>query len=330
MFRAIVFAALAAAAAPALAVNIDTQTVQPADTAPGIERAAPGAYHLVAVPHAAAERKNVLVVFLGGTGSVPDNYGDFAGEAARLGYGVIDLRYPDDVAAARCRGDDGCFTQMRGETIFGEGVAYGHGPYASPIVSVDRANSIVNRLVGVLDWLAHDDAYWGQFVGAERGSPYGGRAPAWSKIVFAGHSQGGGHAAFIGLVVPVRRAIMFSSPNDQAEDRAASWMRATPATDPSRFWGLRHRDDSLLGANVPANWSQLGGRGVGGEGAQPDFDAGNGSIDPHGRHKLVLTTPELATSFAAHNSTVANDPFGRFDAGRVAAWDYLLTAGHSD
>ena len=50
---------------------------------------------------------------------------------------------------------------------------------------------------------------WGQFLS--------GGSIQWDHIIISGHSQGGGHAAVIGISNPVRRVLMFASPNDHID-----------------------------------------------------------------------------------------------------------------
>jgi hypothetical protein len=73
---------------------------------------------------------------------------------------------------------------------------------------------------------------WGQFL--TNGSP------VWSRIIVAGHSQGSGHAAYIGTLFKVDRVLMFSGPQDYMDDlhRPAPWQADKRATPPSRFFAF--------------------------------------------------------------------------------------------
>lgn len=332
------------------AADIVTQTVQPSKTGSGITAETIAAnYHYVALPRDAAQRKNVLVVFLGGSSSSPNSYTTVSNEAAALGYGTIDLRYPNTLlVGTACATSDACFLSLRGETIFGQSVLYpgAVARYDSSLTNVSRQNSIVNRLVSVLNFLRAQPAdpqrnptpaYWGQFLVAAPGSPYvaDGAAllPDWSKIVITGHSQGAGHSAVLGATLPtvVRRVVMFSAPNDHIGSNSASWIFGRAATPAARFWGLRSAQEGMYGDYTPLNWQNLEVGGLAPAAVEREVQTGLGA--PDGSQRLVLA-PASTDSLTNHNSTVAN---GRYDAiyptlaeDRKVAWRYLLTAGFTD
>jgi|GEM_PF-3180245 len=334
-------------------VSIVSQRLQPSAAGAGIDTEARVAdYHYIAQPEQAAERKDVLVVFLGGSASSPADYIDIASFAARLGYAVIDLSYLNDevVGSNRtCAGDDACFTRLRGESLFGQGNAYAPGErtYDSDEIETDKANSIVNRIVSALDFLASQpqsatnpspDGYWTQFLTADEQSPYVGMStgnayPDWDKIIIAGHSQGAGHAAFLPLHLPadtaVRRVVMFSGPNDHVGQRSADWIGDASQTPLDRFWGLRNADEGILGDFTATNWQNLGGPGsggVGGTAASGDRRIGAGSGDPRGSHRLVITAPD-DNALRNHESTAVDE--AHTDAVEPA-WRYLFTGGGAD
>lgn len=346
-------------AASATDFSIVTQTIQPSDTGAGINGVIGETYkHYIALPEATGDRKNVLVVFLGGSTSTPGDYTTISDRAAHLGYGVIDLRYPNsEVVGTVCAISDDCFRNIRGETIFGAGQAYASGQptYNSTLTSVNAANSIVNRLAAVLDYLSHqtgattaDKTYWAQFLTADSNSPYtttntGKAYPNWAKIVISGHSQGGGHSAFIGTHLPtgtaVRRVVMFSSPNDHISSASATWIAENTSTPLDRFWGLRNDNEGTLGNYVSMNWANLGSGstsgsaysygGVGGANQSSDANVDSGVIPGGTPHRLVITQPNGLSS-TNHNSTATNDPLNNFPATRVNAWDYMFTANFTD
>lgn len=335
---------------PSDAAQILVQTVQPSLTGQGISAEwRVKNHHYVAQARNADQRKNVLVVFLGGYGSSPGSYTEVAGEAAAHGFATLDLRYPNSqMAGSSCALSDACFMNLRGETLFGQGVVYPGGlvAYSSPEVSVSLHNSVLNRLVSLLHFLGTQPpdpssnpvpAYWAQFLLAAPGSPYEaggvGWLPDWSKLVVAGHSQGAGHAAFLGTVLPavIRRVVMFSAPNDHANGNSASWIFGRAATPSSQFWGLRSADEGAFGDFMALNWQNLD---VGGNGdAATECNVGTGTADPRGSQRLVLS-PASRHSLTNHNSTVAN---GSYDAihhslaeDRKVAWRYLLGGGGAD
>jgi hypothetical protein len=318
--------------------------VQPAATGADISHeASPRAYHHVYRPANRNQANGDLLVFLGGSRSVPASYTDITAVAAARGYAAIDLRYPDrNVVGASCGRKldpdkaNACFAGQRGATIFGSGVRYGPGmpTWSAPAVSVSRSDSVVNRLVALLRHLAAADpaeaGYWRSFLVTNPASPYGGAYPDWARIVVAGHSQGGGHAAFLASTLPVRGAIMFSSVNDNVRGASADWITAPSATPLDRYWGLVNASDEKPGGYSPAvttNWAGFGGAGIGAPEHLGTADVGDGSTNPAGAHRLRTDTPKclgtVLTDLRCHNSTAVNGSAG---PGVGTAWRHLFDA----
>ncbi|MGH9652519.1 MAG: BPSS1187 family protein, partial [Bryobacteraceae bacterium] len=78
---------------------------------------------------------------------------------------------------------------------------------------------------------------WSEFVANGK--------PVWRRIVVAGHSQGSGHAAYIGKLFRVDRVLMFSGPQDYMDDlhKPAPWQARKSATPPSRFFAFLNLKD---------------------------------------------------------------------------------------
>jgi len=180
--------------------------------------------------------KGKLLVFLGGTGTSPQNYTLISRAATQLGYHVINLSYPNTVDGQVCkdRADPKCFANYHEEVIF--------GGTQSDLVSVNEANSITNRILKLLQRLnnLNGNNGWNQF--------FDGSELLYSKFVLVGHSQGGGHAAYMAHKFAVDRVVLFSSPNDYTDvaGQPADWCRKEFVTSPERFFGLTHKRDELL------------------------------------------------------------------------------------
>jgi hypothetical protein len=192
--------------------------------------------------------KGKLVVFMGGTNSAPNQYQAFPEVAASLGYHVIDLNYLNTVTTLDCKDADDvdCFTKYHEEIIFGNDV--------SALVDVNASNSIVNRILKLLQYLhqQHPQDGWEQF--------FTNNTLNYEKFVMAGHSQGGGHAAYIAYKFEVDRLIMFCSPADYSEKYSspATWCTETFATPADRFYGLMHRrDDTVPPEDTHAIWQSM-------------------------------------------------------------------------
>lgn len=176
-----------------------------------------------------------LFVFLPGTGGQAEGAIPIASAFAHWGFHSIALDYEDNVVALTCARskDIACFDHYRKAIVTGASV--------SNKIRVNRANSILSRLQDLLVYLAqHDPAGgWQEFVDHDQ--------PAWKRIVIAGHSQGSGHAAYIGKLFAVDRVLMFSGPQDYMVtlNQPAPWLMHRSATPPSRYLAFLNWEDPL-------------------------------------------------------------------------------------
>ncbi len=190
-----------------------------------------------------------LFVFLGSTGSSPQNYASLNKAATRLGYYVINLSYLNTVDGQGCANNANvnCFSNYHEEMIF--------GGTQSDLVVVNKYNAISNRIVKLLERLhkLNPANGWNQF--------YEGSDLLYSKIVLSGHAQGGGHAAYLAQKFAVDRLVLFSAPNDYSNLLAqpAPWCQNDFATSADRFYGLTHKRDEVLGiAKQYSIWKRMG------------------------------------------------------------------------
>ena len=327
--------------------------VQPSDTGAGIDsESLTQQYHHVVFPQHADHRKNILLIHLVGTAVSPNSALDISRFAASLGYSVLNLRYINrTVVDVVCGERLECPEQFRGESVFGEAVAYSPQTfsYDESANVVSRQNSIVNRVISLLDYLSTQaptdenpqPAMWKQFLSADSSSPYvathaGNVYPNWQKIILSGHSQGGGMVAMLAMNLPARtapkRVILLAAPNDNTGDRRGNepspWLVKNSSTPLQNYWGLRHADDSNLGDWVQQNWQNLGGRlrgGVGGSNNPQEVDIGDGSGNPQGAQRLLLSQNTGSTA-DAHSSPVDR----RILPAVARAWEYLFTGNGQD
>ena len=296
-----------ASSAPAPLIS---HIVAPQSTDPAIDRFLD---NHVAWLDTAARSNHRLLVFLPGTGLTPAAYQLVQQEAARVGYHVIGLMYPNTPGIAKvCPFDPDpatCYERLRLEII--------DGVDRSPWVDVNPANSIDNRLTKVLQYLAtqYPDEGWDRFLLNDQ--------PKWSHIAVSGHSQGGGHAAMIAKIRLVARVVMFSAVTDSLEGASVPWV-ATHVTPSERYYGLDHvLDEQYQG--IRASWDSLGMARFG----LPI--APESSESPYGFTHMLLTNylPLRGPGRAAHgaSSVDVNTPL---DANGTPvfreAWRYMLTA----
>jgi len=252
-----------------------------------------------------------LLLFLAATGHRPSDYRSFLSVARSSGYHVLALDYWNTGLSVQkmCRTDPRCYGQVQRNRL--------DGSRPSSFSSVGRSNSIVNRLSVALDRLRKRDPNggWNRYVG-----PGGIR---WNRIVVAGHSQGGGEAAYIAHVHRVRGAVMFSSPVDSYDGLDAAWMARPGATAPSRLYGFVDTGDMFY-RRVLASWAALGmsqfgapvspGR-LGSEGARSEA--------PH----EIVTTRDLGGPDASHLRDITDRTPRAADGTPVFArtWSWLLS-----
>lgn len=297
--------------------NVGSLTILPSTTDPAINVA--DIDHTVYWSKDKPAREE-LVVFIPGTNGNGKGAVTLCKAAASFGYRVINLSYPSDIPAAIVRdsSDPNAFLNFRLEII--------EGGDKSDAVGVDRINSIENRLIKVINYLAkHRPAEgWSKYAEGDRIN--------WQKFVFAGHSQGAGHAALIGTHHKVARVVMTGGPRDydRAKDAPAAWYGQS-ATPVDRFFTFNHVQDRQgcsfddLLKNVRKMGLHKLGEPVDIDKAKPPF---NGS--------RILTTnypvPNI-NSVRAHVSVISDNLTPRDRAGNLVflpVWEYMFTAPVKD
>ena len=276
------------------------------------------AVHFAVTPNPQTSADNRLFIMLPGTGAEPRFYREIVRTGAAAGYHAIGLGYPNAISVFDlCEGDldPDCAGKVRREVITGQGF--------SPLVSVSESQSIVGRLTSLLTYLdvTYPSEGWGQYL-------FSG-APNWNRITVAGHSQGSGHAAYLGRLQSLDRIVMLSGPSDIGLTAAspALWFSQPSITPSSRYFGFTHAADDLVPlALVARNWAALG---LSEAGPQTSVD---GAAPPYGRSQQLVTSappnpnPIGPTPSPTHASPVV-DAYTPIDAeGRPvyrAVWTYL-------
>lgn len=258
--------------------------------------------------------KNKLFVFLPGTTGSPQFYKLIVKKAASMGYHSIGLMYPNNsdlYTAAASNADNTQFGKCRQEIFDGTDQSAG--------VNVNYPNCIQRRLYDLLFYLQQQDTLhnWGQFIS--------NNDVVWSKIVIAGHSQGGGHALYISKQVSVERAISFSSIDWNGNlGRSADWVTQPGATDVARLYSINGIADQIFSyANVQTQLADMGftGPAVSIDSNQPPYS---------NSHTLTTTaTPATSVLFPDHNVTCLDAYVPKNITGGAAiefdrAWGYLI------
>lgn len=243
------------AAPPAtLPVSVERQVnATLTDSAITAAPAAGEAPHVAINPSPLVVQRNKLLVFLPGTQGIPTQYTYLLRAGATRGFHAVGINYPNETAmGALCQNVVAapCYWNARNAVIFGGG---------SPVAGqtpVSGANSIVNRVNKLLVWLKanHPSENWGQFLLVDN-------TVDWSKVVLAGHSQGGGHVGVLAKTVLLSRAVYFSSPEDwnDTNDQPASWTSLPNVTPASAQYGFGADRDTLVpNAHAFAHWDAIG------------------------------------------------------------------------
>lgn len=259
-------------------------------------------------PKKPAERHELLL-WLTGTNGRGRGAEEFCKVAAGQGYHVIKIMYPDDIPASICRRDKdpAGFEKFRLCLIQGG---------ESPHITIPRVESIEHRLIQMLRLLQKMRARenWGQFLDAEGGL-------VWGKIAPAGQSQGGGHAALIGMKHKVARVIATGAPKDWslASNGPAAWLLGESATPKSLFFTFNHVQDQQ-GCTPEQQWITLEKMGLRQFGPVVSVDQ---TKSPYGHSRSLSTNHPGGPqeSVPAHVSVIANRNAELFKL----VWLYMLT-----
>jgi hypothetical protein len=161
----------------ATARGAEPVSILPSDTDPRISEF--NSPHLAWLPEGRA--RDQVLLFLPGTGGTPEKglFHSFAATAAALGYHVVALMYPDNLAAQKkCSqsSDPNAYLKFRDAVI--------RGGVIGPHRTIPREDSIESRFEKLLTYLnAHQpDRGWGQYL-----NPKGG--VRWRLVAVAGLSQ---------------------------------------------------------------------------------------------------------------------------------------------
>lgn len=266
--------------------------------------------HLVATPEPSTE-SGYLVLFMAGSFGNPHRQLSLLQAMVDQGHYAINLRYPNDwTVGGLCRNNPSpdCHESLRRQILSG------HPP--TSLLDLPAQDCILNRFSKLLTWLAQDDekSNWGQFI--DRSS-----APRWSRVIVAGHSQGGGHALLISKEVLVARCVLLSAPADVhgPYQAIAPWIGNKGATPPEACYGFCHTEDRIF-ERVSKSWDAMGLQAFG------DLTCVEEVAPPYaGSHRLMS---RMRVSGGRYHGSVATDrATPRQPDGQpvfLDAWHYLF------
>ena len=236
--------------------------------------------------------RNTLVVLLNGSGSAPfqltiDPSRNLFTSALESGNHVLAVAYRSDVAVVTmCGSRPDCYGASRRTLLTG---VFTPGADSS-LADIREDEGIIARIDQALRTLvaARPQRGWEAFISGGATAAPADRV-AWQRIIASGHSQGGGHAAYLGKMFPLIRVVQFSATCDAPAGVPAPWTAVADAwmTSPaSAFFGFSAPTVFTNGAptagdlNCPyhlAVWQNLGMPS-----SHQDDDADTcAGIDPH-------------------------------------------------
>lgn len=186
--------------------------------------------HIFHTPTLGGEEK--LLITIGGTGSNPIEFKNVHTWGKNLGFHVLGVDYPNGLISTVCQTSTelDCYDNYRKEIVEGIDV--------SPILNVNRKNSIIYRIKSLIRYLAktYPANSWDSFLD-QNGNP------RFEKIMIAGHSQGAGHVGYLGKLFKFNKIIIVGGPHDQHGEVPAKWLSHKGQTNPEDIYALLHWKD---------------------------------------------------------------------------------------
>ena len=174
--------------------------------------------------------RGTLVVLLNGSGSTPaqltiDPSRNLFTAALESGNHVLAVAYRSDVSLIAMCGPSRpeCYGASRRTLLTG---VFAPGADSS-LANIREDEGIIPRVDQALRALviARPQGGWDAFI-ANTAATTPSERIAWQRIIAAGHSQGGGHAAYLGKLFPLVRVVQFSSTCDAPAGVPAPWTAA--------------------------------------------------------------------------------------------------------
>jgi len=227
-----------------------------------------------------------LLLFLPATRAVPRDYRAFLDAAQSVGYHVLALDYWNlgRSVARTCGADPHCYGNVQANRF--------DGSHATRYSAIAESDSILSRLTHALQLLNQRDPRggWNAYLTADHVN--------WNRVVLAGHSQGGGEAAYIAHVHRVRGVLLFASPVASDGTVVASWLTRAGRTPSSRYYGFDASGDMYF-SRIQGSWAALK---VGGTASAVRVTTG---VPIGGAHRLVTELP-LGTPGEAHSRMISD------------------------
>ena len=199
----------------------------------------------------ASFRKDLLYVFIPGTGGAPTPFGEILSAAADSGYYSFGIAFNGQKPIEELAGDNPDDKTV--ENILEE---YLTGNDVSPKVNVTKANSFENRITKMILYLDSltPGENWHRFLTNDN-------RLIWRKVSVAGQSQGSDHAMYMSKKRPLNRASFFAGPGGFRLNNGdyPTFIRTAAITPIEKIYGFAHKNDSTrLWKDVKKTWEILG------------------------------------------------------------------------
>lgn len=291
VFKGIVLTCLCCAG---LQAQVKMITAQPDKISKGVQKVHSAD---IALYDQSANHQQQLILMIQGTGGSATGMHTIDSIFATFGFHVISIDYKNNVISTVClhSKDTACADNFRREIITGDPV--------SELVTVDSVNSILNRFSAFLTYLSRTDPAggWDKFIRDGK--------PRWERIIVGGHSQGAGHAAYLGKMFPLARVLIFSGPQDYLEDlhMPAPWLSMKSVTPPDKYFAFLSLEDPFKISNQIKNCEKLM------QHDQPDTAMVQPGQPVQGHHQILV------------NSLPVKDPHGVTLSPEFSnVWAYML------
>ena len=193
-----------------------------------------------------------------------------------------------------------CLSEQHNDAI--DGGTYGNThfkdgtPFWDP---VEPANSITARLGYLLKHLDETipNSGWDKLYTDDTSFP----KPVWGKIVVMGHSQGAGHAAYLGQTKLIKGAIMVSGPQDECTGCPETKFWIDEPYISKRYTAFASADEPLVGV-MKDNWNRMIAAGATTWQTDHVIDVGFG-VDTSSLKETVCKGPILTSVIPASTST---------------------------
>jgi len=240
-----------------------------------------------------------ILFFFPATGARTNQYVSFEQTAAQQGYHVIAVPYANlHTERSLCTNDPFCYGDYHQAQLSGQPPAEGR---PRPKSSID------DTILSSIRSLEKSDpqGQWGVYLH--------NNSIRWSQAVVAGHSQGGGVAAYIAHIYAVKGVIMLSSPNDidPQTHTIATWLTSKSATPINRYLGFLDTHD-VYAYSTRTAWKAMFG---------PITTTSVDATKQYTGRFLATSIPRFPDRLTAHFAVAQDKRY-------VPAWSYLLD--HAD